>query len=232
MTPIVRLENVTKEFQEGDQPRSVLRGVSASFEAGAFTAVRGRSGSGKSTLLNLIAGIDLPSSGDIYMDDVCLTRLTPRERTLFRRNNVGFVFQFFNLIPTLTVIENIRLPAELSGASSPAAQADALALLKRVGLADRQDAFPDRLSGGEQQRVALARAVANNPRLILADEPTGNLDDSTGDIILELLDDLVRQAGTTLIMVTHSRHVAARADVVYDMHAGRLEQIEAQSGAG
>jgi putative ABC transport system ATP-binding protein len=222
MPPIVRLENVTKDYIEGAQTRTVLRGVTASFDEGSFIAIRGRSGSGKSTLLNLIAGIDTPSAGDIYIGSVCVTRLAERARTLFRRDNLGFIFQFFNLIPTLTVLENVSLPAELSGKTSSTARAGALALLDRVGLADRRDQFPDKLSGGEQQRVAIARALAHNPRLVLADEPTGNLDESTGDAIVSLLDDVTRQAGKTLIMVTHSRELAARADRVLEMHAGQL----------
>jgi putative ABC transport system ATP-binding protein len=225
MSCIVRLENVTKDFVEGAQTRSVLRGVNASFEEGHFVAIRGRSGSGKSTLLNLIAGIDTPSAGDIFIGDMCVTRLGARARTLFRRDNLGFIFQFFNLIPTLTVLENVRLPAELSGRANSSAQAGALALLERVGLADRRDVFPDKLSGGEQQRVAIARALAQNPRLVLADEPTGNLDEKTGDSIMSLLDDVTRQAGKTLIMVTHSRQIASRADLVLEMHAGQLVPI-------
>jgi len=224
MAPIVRLENVTKDFLEGAQTRTVLRGVSAGFEAGHFVAIRGRSGSGKSTMLNLIAGIDLPSSGDIYIDDVCVTRLSPRARTLFRRDNLGFIFQFFNLIPTLTVLENVRLPAELAGKDARPNDS-ALHLLEQVGLADRRDVFPDKLSGGEQQRVAIARALAQNPRLVLADEPTGNLDDKTGDTIMALLDRMTRQAGRTLIMVTHSRQIAALADDVFEMHGGELQPV-------
>ena len=217
MTEIVRLENVSKDFLEGGQTRSVLRGVSATFEEGQFVAIRGRSGSGKSTLLNLMAGIDMPSSGDIVIAGVKVTRLSQRERTLFRRDNLGFIFQFFNLIPTLTVLENVRLPGELAGRPD-----NALALLERVGLADRRDVFPDKLSGGEQQRVAIARALAQNPRLVLADEPTGNLDEKTGDSVMALLDAVTRQAGKTLIMVTHSRLLAAQADLVLEMAHGRL----------
>ncbi|MCC7359832.1 MAG: ABC transporter ATP-binding protein [Anaerolineales bacterium] len=224
MTPIVRLEHVTKDYLEGGQTRSVLGGVSAAFEAGHFVAIRGRSGSGKSTLLNLIAGIDQPTGGDIYIGGVCVSRLRARERTLFRRDNLGFIFQFFNLIPTLTVLENVRLPAELAGKPT-GAQASALDLLEQVGLADRCDVFPDKLSGGEQQRVAIARALAQNPRLVLADEPTGNLDDKTGDTIMGLLDRLTRQAGRSLVMVTHSRQIAARADDVFEMHGGELRAV-------
>ena len=224
MAPIIRLDNVSKDFIEGAQARPVLRGVTASFEPGQFVAIRGRSGSGKSTLLNLIAGIDMPSRGDIYIDEIAVTRLSQRERTLFRRDNIGFIFQFFNLIPTLTVLENVRLPAELAGRPEREVAAGALDLLSRVGLADRRDVFPDKLSGGEQQRVAIARALAQNPRLVLADEPTGNLDERNGEAVLALLDNMTRQAGKTLIMVTHSREMANRADVVYEMHDGQLEE--------
>ncbi len=224
MPPIVRLENVTKDFSEGGQTRPVLRGVTARFEAGRFIAIRGRSGSGKSTLLNLIAGIDAPSAGDIYIGDTCVTCLDPRARTLFRRDNLGFIFQFFNLIPTLTVLENVRLPAELAGLDGGAVNGRAMELLEQVGLRDRRDVFPDKLSGGEQQRVAIARALAQNPRLVLADEPTGNLDDRTGESVMRLLDSVTRQAGKSLIMVTHSRQIAARADEVYEMHGGTLER--------
>jgi putative ABC transport system ATP-binding protein len=223
---LVRLDHVTKSYEEGGQTRAVLQGVSAGFPEGQFTAIRGRSGSGKSTLLNLIAGIDSPSSGDIYVGEVRLTGLSPRERTLFRRDNLGFIFQFFNLIPTLTVIENIRLPGELAGRPDAALRARALELLDQVGLADRRDVFPDRLSGGEQQRVAIARALAQDPRLVLADEPTGNLDDKTGDAVMSLLDSVTRQAGKTLIMVTHSRQIAARADHVLEMHGGQLVPLD------
>jgi putative ABC transport system ATP-binding protein len=224
MSPIIRLENVTKDFLEGAQARPVLRGVTASFEEGQFVAIRGRSGSGKSTLLNLIAGIDMPSGGDIYIDDVAVTRLGPRARTLFRRDHIGFIFQFFNLIPTLTVLENVRLPAELSGRSEREVASGALDLLAQVGLDDRRDVFPDKLSGGEQQRVAIARALAQNPRLVLADEPTGNLDDRTGAAVMALLDRMTRQAGKTLIMVTHSREMASAANVVLEMHDGQLTE--------
>ncbi len=222
MTTLIRLENLSKDYTEGGQTRAILRACSAEFEAGTFVAIRGRSGSGKSTLLNLIAGIDVPTSGDIYMDEVCVTRLSARARTLFRRDHLGFVFQFFNLIPTLTVLENVLLPAELASRDGAGARAQALALLDRVGLADRLAVFPDKLSGGEQQRVAIARALLQNPRLVLADEPTGNLDAKTGDEIMALLDEMTRRAGKTLIMVTHSRQIAARADRVLTIQNGQL----------
>ena len=222
MTIIIRLENLSKDYAEGGKTRTVLHHCNAALEEGRFVAIRGRSGSGKSTLLNLIAGIDAPTSGDIYIDDVRVTRLSARERTLFRRDRIGFVFQFFNLIPTLTVLENVLLPAELANRNGAATRAQALALLDRVGLADRPAVFPDKLSGGEQQRVAIARALLLNPRLVLADEPTGNLDAKTGDEIMHLLDEMTRRAGKTLIMVTHSRQIAARADRVLTIQDGQL----------
>jgi putative ABC transport system ATP-binding protein len=222
MTPLIRLEKLGKDFAEAGQTRAILRETTAAFETGEFAAIRGRSGSGKSTLLNLLAGIDTPTSGEIFIDDVCVTRLRERERTLFRRDHIGFVFQFFNLIPTLTVLENVTLPAELAGASGKSVTARALELLDRVGLADRQTAYPDKLSGGEQQRVALARALAHNPRLVLADEPTGNLDDATGAAVMTLLQELTRAAGKTLILVTHSRKVAALADRRLTIDRGQL----------
>lgn len=222
MTELIRLENLSKEYVEGDQTHIVLRDVNIAFAAGEFIAIRGRSGSGKSTLLNLLAGIDTPSAGDIYIDQICVTRLSPRERTLFRRNNLGFIFQFFNLIPTLTVLENVMLPAELAGGQTKAIREAASALLAKVGLANRHQTFPDKLSGGEQQRVAIARALAQNPRLVLADEPTGNLDDATGQVVMQLLTQMTRDAGKTLLMVTHSRQIAGLADRVFEMHGGQL----------
>ncbi len=222
MPTIIRLENLSKDYTEGGQTRTILRDCTAAFEEGQFVAIRGRSGSGKSTLLNLLAGIDTPTSGDIYMGDVCVTRLNQRDRTLFRRDYIGFVFQFFNLIPTLTVLENVRLPAELAGQNGAALTEKAVGMLERVGLADRRAVFPDKLSGGEQQRVAIARALSSNPRLVLADEPTGNLDAKTGNEIMALLDEMTRQAGKTLIMVTHSRQIAARADRVLTIQNGQL----------
>jgi putative ABC transport system ATP-binding protein len=225
MAAIVRIENLSKDYVEGEQTRAILRGANASFTEGEFVAIRGRSGSGKSTLLNLLAGIDSPTSGDIYINDVCVTRLRPRDRTLFRRDNIGFVFQFFNLIPTLTVLENVLLPAELAGARlGNGTTSRALELLGRVGLADRRAVFPDKLSGGEQQRVAIARALVQNPRLVLADEPTGNLDDATGKTVMALLSEMTHQAGKTLIMVTHSRKMAALADRVLTIEEGKIVQ--------
>lgn len=219
---LIQLENLTKTYAEGDRERLVLSGIDVCFDEGEFVVVRGRSGSGKTTLLNLLAGIDLPTAGEITMDGVRLTSLSSRARTLFRRDNIGFIFQFFHLIPTLTVHENVALPAEL--AAVPKAEADrrALELLERVGLVDRRSDYPDRLSGGEQQRVAIARALVQHPRLLLADEPTGNLDDKTGSSVMSLLIGLTHEFERTLILATHSRRIAALASRNLTLEAGRL----------
>jgi putative ABC transport system ATP-binding protein len=221
----IRLVDLTKGFKEGNQLREVLIGASASFRRGEFIAIIGKSGSGKSTLLNLISGIDRMDGGEITIDGLSLTRLNENERTLFRRNKIGFVFQFFNLIPTLSVLENVTLPLELAGTEMQNAQDKARVLLAAVGLADRLDAFPDRLSGGEQQRVAIARALVHDPLLVLADEPTGNLDADTGAQVLTLLDQLTRKVGKNLIMVTHSRGNASIADRIFTLQNGRLVEV-------
>ena len=219
----IRLIGLSKAYQEGDRRRVVLEDASADFARGEFIALLGRSGSGKSTLLNLVSGIDRPDAGRIWMDGQDLTVMNERERTLFRRRHIGFVFQFFNLIPTLSVLENVTLPLELGGALSKIARQAAAPLLDAVGLLDRGATYPDKLSGGEQQRVAIARALIHDPLLVLADEPTGNLDEGTGGSVLALLDQLTRQAGKNLLMVTHSPESAARADRVFRLHHGRLE---------
>ena len=219
---IIVLENIYKSFQEGAKTRTVLNQVSASFGQGEFTAILGKSGSGKSTLLNLISGIDQPDRWEIWINGENITSLNERDRTLFRRHHIGFVFQFFNLLPALTVLENVILPLEINGTSLRTAKERALELLDAVELADRADTFPDRLSGGEQQRVAIARALVNDPKLVLADEPTGNLDRATGEQILSLLDELTRKAGKNLVMVTHSISNAALADQTYRLVSGQL----------
>jgi putative ABC transport system ATP-binding protein len=226
---LIRLENITKSFQEGGQERLVLRQADAVFAKGEFVAILGKSGSGKSTLLNLISGIDRSDAGSIWFNGQNLNSLDEHQRTLFRRQNIGFIFQFFNLIPTLTTIENVMLPLELNGLAASAARQRAEALLGEVGLIERTRTFPDRLSGGEQQRVAIARALVHDPVLVLADEPTGNLDEETGKQILALLDRLTRKAGKNLILVTHSLEAASYADRVYDLRDGRLiERAEIQ----
>lgn len=219
---VVRIADLKKHYEEAGRIRSVLEGVNTTIRRGEFVVLLGPSGSGKSTLLNLVAGIDRPDGGRIEVAGVELHALNERERTLFRRRHLGFVFQFFNLLPTLTVLENLLLPVELKGRVDDAARERAFELLRRVGLEDRANAFPDRLSGGEQQRIAIARALVHDPDLILADEPTGNLDPETGETVLTLIDELVRGAGRTLLAVTHSREVAARADRILRLDHGRL----------
>jgi putative ABC transport system ATP-binding protein len=219
----LRLVNLSKAYQEGDRRRVVLQDASVEFGRGEFVALLGRSGSGKSTLLNLVSGIDRPDGGEVWIGGQELTAMSERDRTLFRRRQIGFVFQFFNLIPTLTVVENVALPVELNGASPRSARASAERLLDAVGLLDRADAYPDKLSGGEQQRIAIARALVHDPELVLADEPTGNLDENTGESVLALLDRLTRQAGKNLLMVTHSAESARWADRVFHLRDGKLE---------
>ena len=230
--PLVEIVHLSKSFEEGGRRRSVLEDASAAIGRGELAVLVGRSGSGKSTLLNLLSGIDLPDAGEVVVDGVSLGRLSEHERTLFRRDRIGFVFQFFNLIPTLTVEENLLLPLELKGRRvSPADHDRALSLLAEVGLAERTATFPDRLSGGEQQRVAVARALAHDPLLVLADEPTGNLDLETGLQVLALLDRLTRRAGKTMVMVTHSAEVVGRADRVFRIEDCHLvEQPVAVAG--
>ncbi len=222
----IRLEGLTKSYQQAGKSRVVLNNLSVTFQEGEFVAIRGRSGSGKTTLLNLLAGIDDPTSGKIYYGGLPFSDLPREQRTLYRRDHIGFVFQFFNLIPTLSLLENVLLPAELSKVDLKQAQARALGLLGQVGLQGRESDTPDRLSGGEQQRVALARAVMLKPMVILADEPTGNLDQKTGDDVLKLLSTLREDSDTTLIMVTHSHTLANRADRVLYLENGVLNAYE------
>ncbi len=219
---VIRCEQVVKCYREGERQRTVLQDVNLSVTAGEFVVLLGKSGSGKSTLLNLVSGIDTPSAGAIWVAGHRLDQLSERERTLFRRRSIGFVFQFYNLAPTLTALENVLLPLELNGQRGSTARAAALAMLDAVGLADRANTYPDRLSGGEQQRVAIARALVHNPDLVLADEPTGNLDSETSAQVLDLLDRLTRQVGKTLMMVTHSREMVGVADRVFQLRNGHL----------
>ncbi len=223
-TPLIGLSGVRKGYREGDAERVVFEHLDASVLAGELTVLLGRSGTGKSTLLNLISGIDLPDAGTVTINGLSLTDLSERERTLYRRRNIGFVFQFFNLVPTLSVEENLLLPLELNGIRGVRAQQIVRDHLAQVGLEDRGHSFPDRLSGGEQQRVAIVRALVHDPLLILADEPTGNLDVHTGHDILQLLARLTREAGKTLLMVTHSAEAEAHADRIFVLEEGRLRE--------
>ena len=200
---------LTKEFQSGLHQLTVLRDVSFAIPQGAFVAIVGPSGSGKTTLLGLLAGLDTPSHGTVILDGVDLRKLTEDQRAKLRGEKVGFIFQSFQLIPTLTALENVQVPLELRGESGAATRA--VELLTRVGLRDRVDHFPSQLSGGEQQRVAIARAFSNRPRILFADEPTGNLDASTGGRIVELIEELNRESGTSVVLVTHDLTLAARA---------------------
>ena len=222
---MITIRNLHKRYAEGDARRIIFAGLNLDIDRGQFIALLGQSGSGKSTLLNLLGGIDLPDAGEIQIAGQTITALREIERTRFRRRQIGFVFQFFNLIPTLTVAENLLLPLELNGLATPEHCQQALELLDNVGLGDRRASFPERLSGGEQQRLAIARAVVHRPLLLLADEPTGNLDAVTGGRILDLLLNLHQQAGTTIVMVTHSREVAARADRALLLDAGQIQEI-------
>lgn len=219
---MLRVVNLSKQYWTGDAPQVVFDGLSFSVEQGETMALLGTSGSGKTTLLNLVSGIDTPDSGNVFLDDVDVHALAEPKRTLLRRRHVGFVFQFFNLIPTLKVGENVALPLELLGEDDSAAQQRADALLQDVGLGGLAGRYPETLSGGEQQRAAIARALAHRPALLLADEPTGNLDEDTGGRIIELLTGLARQQGTTMLLVTHSNRVATAADRVLRLSHGHV----------
>ncbi len=225
----IQLRGLCRSFREGLREHVVLDHVDADIVRGETVALRGRSGSGKSTLLNLVSGIDAPDAGRVTVAGVTLTGLGERERTLFRREHIGFVYQAFNLVPTLTVADNVRLVLELNGVSRAEAESRIDELLAAVGLADRADSYPDVLSGGEQQRVAIARALSHRPSVLLADEPTGNLDDATAESVLSLLDRLIRASGHTMLIATHSARVASLCDRVFELHNGRLEEVESSN---
>lgn len=209
-----------KEYPSGAGTLAVLKDVSFDIPQGSFVAIVGPSGSGKTTLLGLLAGLDVPSSGTVSLDGVELNRLTEDRRAMLRGEKVGFIFQTFQLIPTLTALENVQVPLELRGEDG--APERARALLERVGLAGRMDHFPSQLSGGEQQRVAIARAFSNSPRILFADEPTGNLDGATGTRIVELLESLNRTSGSTIVLVTHDMTLAERAHRIIRLRDGMV----------
>jgi putative ABC transport system ATP-binding protein len=215
---MLEARQLTKEYRSGAQRLAVLRDVTFTIPNGAFVAIVGPSGSGKTTLLGLLAGLDVPSSGTVLLDGEDLSRLSEDQRAQLRGAKVGFVFQSFQLIPTLTALENVQVPLELRG--DDGAPERARDLLRRVGLGDRGHHFPNQLSGGEQQRVAVARAFSNAPRLLFADEPTGNLDSETGERIVELLETLNRESGATIVLVTHDLALARRAQRVIRLADG------------
>jgi putative ABC transport system ATP-binding protein len=219
---MIHLTHVTMSLTAAGRTVRILDDISLDIPDKQRLAIVGPSGSGKSTLLGLIAGLDRPTSGAIVLDGVDITALPERELTRLRRDRIGYIFQSFHLIPTLTAAENVAVPLELTGAPDP--QARARALLGRVGLADRADHYPVQLSGGEQQRVAVARAFAAHPALLLADEPTGNLDSATGTQVIDLLFALNRDHGSTLILVTHDPEIARAADRIVTLRDGRIER--------
>jgi putative ABC transport system ATP-binding protein len=221
--PLLVAENVRRTYTVGNMEVHAVGGVTLTLEAGDFVALVGPSGCGKSTLLHLCGAMDRPSSGTVRLESAVLDRLGDDELTRIRRERVGFVFQFFNLLPTLTLLENVELPLLLSGQRPATAQPAARALLDRVGLGPRLHHYPPQLSGGEMQRGALARALIHRPALVIADEPTGNLDSENGQRVLALLTELNRETGVTMLLATHAPDIAAAAGRVVRMRDGRIE---------
>jgi putative ABC transport system ATP-binding protein len=219
---MIRAEHLEQTYRSGNHPLTVLHDINLTVEPGAFVAIVGPSGSGKTTLLGLLAGLDQPTAGRVVLDGVDLATISEDERAGFRAARVGFVFQSFQLIPTLTALENVLVPLELRGRTRASDRTAASVLLARVGLADRMDHYPQQLSGGEQQRVGLARAFVAQPRLLFADEPTGSLDADTGRAIIDLLYALNHESGTTMVLVTHDPALALRATRVIRLAAGRI----------
>jgi putative ABC transport system ATP-binding protein len=219
---VIELRGVSKTVPSGTGMLTILQALDLAIPGGRVVAITGASGSGKSTLLGLIAGLDAPSTGSILIDGTDITALTEDALARLRGTKIGFVFQFFHLLPSLTAFENVLVPIEIAGGADPAGRATAL--LAEVGLSDRGHHYPSQLSGGEQQRVAIARALANNPPILLADEPTGNLDSATGRHVIELLLEIHRARGTTLVLVTHDPDIAAIADLTIALRDGRVVQ--------
>lgn len=219
---ILQTTHLTKNYQMGEVTVDALRSVDFAVTQGEFVAIMGPSGSGKSTLLHLLGGLDNPTDGDVTLSEKRLAHLTDDEITIVRRRQVGFIFQFFNLLPTLSAAENVALPLLLDGKNIQDHAARIDELLALVGLTDRRNHKPDQLSGGQQQRVAIARAFVNEPKIVLADEPTGNLDSTSGNTILQLLLELRRERATTLVMATHSRELSRPADRILRLADGRI----------
>ena len=221
--PLLETQRITKVYGKDAQALEVLKGVDITVEKGEFIAIVGPSGSGKSTFMQLVGGLDRPTSGSVRLDGQALESFSDSKLSAFRRRKLGFIFQFFHLLPTLDATENVCLPQLLDGESFSKVSAAAAALLERVGLGHRKTHRPDQMSGGEMQRVAIARALAASPALVLADEPTGNLDTKTGKVILEIFREMVKERGQTVIMVTHDMHAAALADRVIKLRDGLVE---------
>lgn len=224
---ILRVENLTKQYGNGDSLVKAVDNVSFSIEKGEFVAIVGASGSGKSTLLQLIGGVDRPTSGKVYVDDTDIYTLDESKLAIFRRRHVGLIYQFYNLLPTLNVEENILLPCLLDGRKADREKLNAI--LKTVGLTDRAGFLPNQLSGGQQQRVSIGRALINAPAIILADEPTGNLDSKSGSEVIELLKYSNKHFGQTLVMITHDERIALQADRVFVIADGKIIRDEVQS---
>jgi ABC-type lipoprotein export system ATPase subunit len=222
--PRLELRNVSKTYRSGAQSSEVLHDVSLTAEPGSITALLGRSGCGKTTLLNLAGAMDFPSAGEVLVDGRVTSSLGDAELTALRRTRVGFVFQFFQLLPTMTVLENVELPLLLAGA--PNASATALDRLRWVGLDDKAASMPYQLSGGQMQRAAVARATVHSPRLLIADEPTGNLDSVSGELVLDLIRESAARFGAAVLLATHSTEAAAIADARVRMRDGRIESVE------
>ena len=219
-SPFVLLEGVSKIYQTGEVEIAALHDAAFTVEKGEFCVIVGASGAGKTTLLNILGGMDAATSGRVVVDGVEVSRMTERELTDYRRSDVGFVFQFYNLIPNLTALENVELASQICRDPMDAAEA-----LRSVGLEDRMDNFPAQLSGGEQQRVAIARAIAKNPKLLLCDEPTGALDYETGKSVLRLLQDACRRDGKTVLVITHNQALCAMADRVVKVRSGSVTDV-------
>jgi putative ABC transport system ATP-binding protein len=229
---LIRSQGLTRRYQVGNTVVVALTDVDLTISRGEFTVLVGPSGSGKSTLLNLIGGLDRPTGGEIQVDGLSLGLATEQQLVRHRRERVGFIFQSFNLLPTFTAAENVEAPMILAEVSRNERRTRAASLLESVGLSQRILHKPNELSGGEKQRVAIARALANRPSLLLADEPTGNLDSKTGAAILDLLCSLVRKNGLTLVMVTHDLEVASRADRIIHLRDGNIQHVETKGNAG
>ncbi len=226
---MLAVKDITKTFGSGSSAVSAVRGVSFTVGDGEFSSIIGKSGSGKSTLLSMLGALESPTSGSIVVGDKDITKLHDQALTKYRRNQIGFVFQNYNLIPNLSALENVMLPLEYAGVPAALRKKRAKTLLEQVGLTDeKQKRRPGRLSGGEQQRISIARALANEPALLLADEPTGNLDSATGEMIFDLLHKLSRSEGTTIVVVTHDLDIAGKTDSTYRLQDGKLVRHQAK----